>query len=119
MGYQKAKNSLFFATVTLLSCCSPAASSVLPRVTRTDDAIIVDCKLQIISFFFLQIFAKCDELLKFSCRLPNSQQELQGTNNRSAARVQSLGNDATEATEGFLRRMAFFLRISYSYWPVY
>jgi hypothetical protein len=51
MGYQKGKIILFFATVTFLSCCNPAASSVLPRVTRTDDAIIVDCKLQMISFF--------------------------------------------------------------------
>ncbi len=42
-----------FATVTLLSCCfSPVSSlSFLPRVTRTSNAIIIDCKF----FIFLLI----------------------------------------------------------------
>ncbi|EFX78171.1 hypothetical protein DAPPUDRAFT_320659 [Daphnia pulex] len=31
-----------FAVVTLLSCCNPGASSFLPKVTRTDDAVIID-----------------------------------------------------------------------------
>jgi hypothetical protein len=32
-----------FAVVTLLSCCNPVASFFLPKVTRTDDAVIIDC----------------------------------------------------------------------------
>jgi hypothetical protein len=31
------------AVVTLLSCCNPGASFFLPKVTRTDDAVIIDC----------------------------------------------------------------------------
>ena len=33
-----------FATVTLLSCFNPASSlSIFPRITRSDDAITIDC----------------------------------------------------------------------------
>ncbi|XP_046457592.1 chymotrypsinogen A-like [Daphnia pulex] len=31
-----------FVVVTLLGCCNPGASSFLPKVTRTDDAVIID-----------------------------------------------------------------------------
>jgi hypothetical protein len=42
------------AIVTLLSCCFSPVSSYfnLPRVSRTSDAIIIDCKFFI--FLFLQ-----------------------------------------------------------------
>ena len=34
----------FIATVTLLSCFNPASGlSVFPRITRSDDAITIDC----------------------------------------------------------------------------
>jgi hypothetical protein len=34
-----------FAMVTLLSLCSPVTSFLtLPRVSRTSDAVIIDCK---------------------------------------------------------------------------
>ena len=38
-----------FAMVTLLG--SPVSGFVLPRVTRTDNAIIIDCNLNIFSSF--------------------------------------------------------------------
>jgi hypothetical protein len=41
------------AMVTLLSSCfNPVSSFALPRVSRTSDAIIIDCKFFI--FIFLQ-----------------------------------------------------------------
>jgi hypothetical protein len=45
MGQQKylSKIIFFFVVVTLLSCCNPVASFFLPKVTRTDDAVIIDC----------------------------------------------------------------------------
>ncbi|XP_046459640.1 chymotrypsin-C-like [Daphnia pulex] len=43
MGDQKGfLTVIVVAVVTLLSCCSPASSFLLPRVTRTSDAIIID-----------------------------------------------------------------------------
>jgi hypothetical protein len=42
MGDQKGFSMVFlFAVVTLLSCCQ-ASNFILPRVSRTDDAIIID-----------------------------------------------------------------------------
>ncbi len=52
---QKGFRTVFaIAMVTLLSCCFSPVSSyfALPRVTRTSDAIIIDCKFFI--FLFLQ-----------------------------------------------------------------
>jgi hypothetical protein len=47
-GNQKGVSSVVFAfaMVTLLSCCFSPVSSyfTLPRVSRTSDAIIIDCK---------------------------------------------------------------------------
>jgi hypothetical protein len=45
MGDQKEFSTIvfLFAMVTLLG--SPVSSFVLPRVTRTDNAIIIDCNL--------------------------------------------------------------------------
>ncbi len=43
-----------FALVTLLSCFSPVSSYyTLPRVTRTSDAVIIDCKFSF-SHYLLQ-----------------------------------------------------------------
>ncbi|EFX78152.1 hypothetical protein DAPPUDRAFT_105415 [Daphnia pulex] len=44
MGQQKdfSKIIFFFAVVTVLSCCNPVASFFLPKVTRTNDAVIID-----------------------------------------------------------------------------
>ncbi len=42
-----------FALVTLLSCFSPVSSYFnLPRVSRTSDAIIIDCKIFIFLFLY-------------------------------------------------------------------
>jgi hypothetical protein len=63
MGQQKylSKIIFFFAVVTLLSCCNPVASFFLPKVTRTNDAVIIDCKSNEFPIFkTIQIFAKCD-----------------------------------------------------------
>jgi hypothetical protein len=56
MGQQKdfSKIIFFFVVVTLLSCCNPVASFFLPKVTRTDDAVIIDCKSN--EFPFLKQF---------------------------------------------------------------
>ncbi len=46
MGDPKAFSKMIvsFAIVTLLSFCSPASSfAFLPRVSRTNDAIVIDC----------------------------------------------------------------------------
>ena len=45
MGDQNALATVFFVSVvTLLSYCSPASSfAYLPRVSRTNDAVIIDC----------------------------------------------------------------------------
>ena len=42
-----------FALVTLLSCCFSPVSSyfTLPRVSRTSDAIIIDCKFSFSSYY--------------------------------------------------------------------
>jgi hypothetical protein len=46
-----------FAMVTLLSCCFSPVSSffALPRVTRTSDAIIIDCKFSFSSSYTIRI----------------------------------------------------------------
>jgi hypothetical protein len=46
-----------FATVTLLSCCFSPVSSYfnLPRVSRTSDAIIIDCKFSFFSSYTIRI----------------------------------------------------------------
>ena len=47
---QKCISIFVFAMVTLLSCISLSSSlGFLPRITRTDDAIIVDCKFSLFS----------------------------------------------------------------------
>ncbi len=57
--------------MTLLSCCDPVSSFLSrPHVTRTADAIIIDC-IQIISFFFLFEYCLNPDIVflffKFSC----------------------------------------------------
>jgi hypothetical protein len=46
LGHQKGFSTavVLLAVVTLFSYCSPASSfAFLPRVTRTNDAIVIDC----------------------------------------------------------------------------
>jgi hypothetical protein len=46
LGHQKGLSTAFvsLAIVTLLSYCSPASSfAFLPRVSRTKDAVVIDC----------------------------------------------------------------------------
>ena len=53
-GNQKGFSTVVFAfaLVTLLSCFSPVSSYFnLPRVTRTSDAIIIDCKFSFSSYY--------------------------------------------------------------------
>jgi hypothetical protein len=54
LGDQKGSSKMIvlLAIVTLLSFCSPASSfAFLPRVSRTDDAVIIDCIQNYFLFF--------------------------------------------------------------------
>jgi hypothetical protein len=43
---------LFFATVILLGSFNPVAGFFLPQVTRTDDAVVIDCIKKLIIPFY-------------------------------------------------------------------
>ena len=60
-----------FALVTLLSCCFSPVSSyfTLPRVSRTSDAIIIDCKFFIFLFYNLKIGFNFMSYLKFQMKV--------------------------------------------------
>jgi hypothetical protein len=59
------------AMVTLLSCCFSPVSSyyTLPRVSRTDDAIIIDCKFSFSSYYNLKIGFNLMSYLKFQMQV--------------------------------------------------
>ncbi len=71
-GNQKGFPTVFaLAMVTLLSCFSPVSSYfTLPRVSRTSDAIIIDCKFFIFFFLYnLKIGFNLISYLKFQMKV--------------------------------------------------